>query len=38
MTDYEILIIVLGMIGLPISTGVFLIALLAFLKNEKKRK
>lgn len=39
MSDYEILMIVLGMISLLISTGVLLVALLSFLdKRKRKRK
>lgn len=39
MTDYEILMIVLGVIGLMISSGGLLIALLNFLdKRNGKRK
>ena len=39
MTDYEIIMIFIGIIGLLISFGVMLIALLTFLdKRDKKRK
>lgn len=39
MTDYEIIMIFIGIIGLLISFGVMLIALLTFLdKRDKKHK
>ena len=39
MTDYEIIMILLEVVGLPITTGIFLISLLTFLdKRNKKRK
>ncbi len=39
MTTYEILVIVLEIIGLPITTGIFIIALLTFLdKRNGKHK
>jgi hypothetical protein len=39
MTDYEIIMIILEVVGLPITTGIFLISLLNFLeKRSKKRK
>lgn len=38
MTDYEILMIFLGIIGLLISSGGLLIALLTFLDQRNKHK
>ncbi len=35
MTDYEIIMVILGIVGLPISTGVFIIALLNYLDKRK---
>ena len=36
MTDFEIIMIVLGIVGLPISTACLIIALLDFLERRKK--
>jgi len=39
MTDYEIIMIILEVVGLPITTSIFIISLLNFLeKRSKKRK
>ncbi len=39
MTDYEIIMIILEVVGLPITTSIFIISLLTFLeKRNKKRK
>ena len=38
MTDYEIIMIVIGILGLPISSCTLLLALLAFLDKRDKKK
>ena len=38
MTAYEIIMIIIGMIGLPISVCSLLLALLTFLDKRNKRK
>ena len=38
MTAYEIVMVMLGILGLLISFGVFVIALIAFLDKRNKRK
>ena len=38
MTDYEMIMIFLGILGLLVSTSTLLIALLAFLDKRNKRK
>ena len=37
MTDYEIIMIFIGIIGLPISSGGLLIALISFLDKRDKK-
>lgn len=38
MTDYEIIMIVIGIVGLPISSSSLLIAMLTFLDKRNKHK
>jgi len=37
MTDYEIIMILLDVVGLPITSGIFIISLLTFLDKRKKK-
>ncbi len=37
MTDFEIIMVLLEVVGLPITSGIFLISLLTFLDKRKKK-